>query len=104
MLPPSWGRSRSHPELGASDAEHSDAYATAIRDGRRYLLRATAMARRGDCGQAIEALAIGANRIGSAVTHGTGVRPWDEAVKGPLSSQRSAIEDVARFCARPSKS
>ncbi len=88
--------------LGAPDAEHEREYRQASNDGRRYLLKAAAQARRGDCGQAIQSLATGANRIGSALTHGTGIRPWPEVHKGLLTAQRSAVEIVARSCKLPS--
>lgn len=91
MVPPSWS-------LGSSDNEHEQALRQDTRDGHRLLLKAAAQARRGECGRAVESLAIGANRIGSAMSHGAGLRPWPEPQQSLIRAQKTAVAEVARFC------
>lgn len=94
MVPATW----SGASLGSSEEAPEMAFQQASNDGRRHLLKAAAQARRGDCGQAVENLAIGANRIGSALTHGASLRAWPEPTKSLMTAQRAAVADVARFC------
>lgn len=97
-MPTQGSRSIPRRDLGADDRDHAVAFEQARRDGHRYLLRATGAARQGDCSKAIDALAVGSNRIGSALTHGVGLQAWPEPTKSLMTAQRAAVADVARFC------
>jgi len=94
MIPAHWP-SR---DLGAPADEHESGFQQDARDGHRYFLRAAAKARRGECNAAVHDLATGAQRIGSALAHGRGLRAWPEPTKSLVTTQQRAVDDVARFC------
>lgn len=89
---------RRRQALGDSASEREHEFQQASTDGRRILLKAAAQARRGECAQAISNLAVGANRIGSALAHSIGLRSYPEPQKSLLTAQRSGAEIVTRFC------